>query len=109
MKLRITAAQIRFRLSEQEAHQLLQEYILSETLHLPADQKLHYLVKISDDVQSMHLNFNDHTLMLTLPIADFKNLLHNPSKHGLSASYEEQDKKTLFSVEIELPASMCSH
>ena len=109
MKLRITSKQLRFRLSEQEAQLLLKEKSLAETLYLPVGQKLDYLIKISDQYQPMHLDYDNHALTLTLPVEHLESLIKNPSKEGLSASYIEQDKNILFSLEIELPTSMCQH
>ena len=109
MKLRITTKQLRFRLSEQEARQLLKEKILSETLYLPVGQKLQYLIKISDQRQPMHLHYDDHTLTLALSMEHLENLIDHPSKEGLSAFYKAEDKNILFSLEIELPTSMCQH
>jgi hypothetical protein len=99
MKLRIDSTQIRFRLSEQEAEKLLAEKNISETLYLPLGQRLNYSVKIADDLS---LHYEDDNLVLSVSNEALKNLIQNPSKKGLSSTYQEQNKNILFSLQIDL-------
>lgn len=103
MKLRIDPTQIRFRLTSIDAENLLKELIVSETLHLPFGKKLHYLIKISD---SIDLNYADNTLILSVPMKDFQQLIQNPSKNGLSSTYKAQDKHIAFSIQIDMPCDL---
>ncbi len=103
MKLRIDPTQIRFRLSEQEAEKLLAEQMITETLHLPLGQKINYLIKIADDI---NLNYADNILTLTVPSEQLEYLIKNPSKKGLSSTYQEQNKNIIFLLQIDLACDL---
>ena len=103
MKLRIDPTKIRFRLTAMEAEKLLKEQIISETLYLPLDKKLDYKIELSDHI---NLNYDDSTLILTVPAEQLKNLMKNPDKKGISSSYQEKNTNILFSFEIDMACDL---
>jgi hypothetical protein len=99
MKLRIDPKKIRFRLTDREAEQLLNNHCIAETLHLPLGKKLDYLIKLS---HTMHLHYQDNTLLFTVPFELLENLIQNPSKKGLAFCYQENNNNIEVLLQIDM-------
>jgi len=103
MYIRIQDDSIRYRVSRDEANQLVAGKVLQSSLTLSPSHSLSYEISTTHDASSFEFNVHSNGLLLSINRDELqKEIEGRPSKQGLVFTQSFTEKEILISLEIDL-------